>query len=45
MTVKFYDKIIDLVAREGSHSVGSRCDQIIGSKRILGNFERRIAAN
>ena len=31
MNVKYYDKHADLFAREGSHNVGSRCKQILGS--------------
>lgn len=33
MVVKFYDKIMDLISREGSHMVGSRINAIVGSKR------------
>ena len=42
MVVKAYDKIIDLVAREGSHLVGSRIATILGSTYQLGLFEKRI---
>ena len=40
--VKFYDKILDLVAREGCHIVGSRIFTILGAKYSLGLFEKRI---
>lgn len=33
MTVKFYDKLLDLVAREGTHQVGSRMATVLGSSR------------
>ena len=42
LVVKFYDKLTDLVARDGSHIVGSRIDSILGSKRHLTLFESRI---
>ena len=31
MTVKFYDKLLELVAREGTHQVGSRMATVLGS--------------
>ena len=43
LKIKFYDKILDLIAREGTHSVGSRAAIILGSKRQLTVFENRIS--
>ena len=40
--VKAYDKLIDLIAREGSFMVGSRASVILGSKHHLGKFEKKI---
>jgi hypothetical protein len=44
MNVKFYDKVIDLISREGSHNIGSRFRHIIGSSRSMGTFEERLRA-
>ena len=38
MNIKFYDKILDLVGRESTYTVGSRLKEIIGSKRWLDSF-------
>ena len=38
MTIKIYDKILDLVSREGSKPIGSRLSEIIGSRRNLGQM-------
>ena len=42
LNVKIYDKVIDLFAREGTQHVGSRIKQILGSKRNLSIFEKRL---
>ena len=42
LVVKAYDKIQELVARDGSHLVGSRIRTILGSTKGLGLFEKRI---
>ena len=39
---KFYDKIIDFVARDGSHLVGSRITEILGFKHTLHFFNPRV---
>ena len=39
LTVKFYDKLVDLISREGTHPVGGRISQIVGAKRTLTAFE------
>ena len=39
---KFYDKIIDFVARDGSYLVGSRITEILGSKQTLHFFNPRV---
>ena len=31
LAIKFYDKVLDLVARDGCHLVGSRIATILGS--------------
>ena len=35
MTVKFYDKILDLIGREGCLPVGSRLSKVLGSKNYV----------
>jgi hypothetical protein len=45
MVVKIYDKIADLVAREGTHPIGSRINEVIGCKRKLDKFNRRLRAS
>ena len=42
LVLKIYDKILDLVSRDGCHVVGSRISTILGSSRKLGLFEKRI---
>lgn len=42
MTVKVYDKILDLVGREHQYSIGSRINEVIGSKRLLNPLNRRV---
>jgi len=41
-TIKMYDKIQDLVARDGSGLVGSRCDLMLGAKRSVNAFQKKI---
>ena len=38
ITIKFYDKILDLVGREGCLPVGSRLSTILGAKTKLGSM-------
>ena len=40
--IKIYDKIIDLIAREGYAIVGSRVSDILRSKRSLTLFNKQI---
>lgn len=42
MVLKIYDKMMDLLAREGRHLVGSRVSEILGSKRHLSTFNMRL---
>jgi hypothetical protein len=42
MTIKFYDKVADLVARDNIQAVGSRCNALMGSKRHLDLFDKRL---
>ena len=42
LVVKLYDKLLDLIARDGSHIVGSRINTILGSKQQLSTFDSRI---
>ena len=42
LVIKAYDKVLDLVAREGRHLVGSRISVILGSKQSLSVFEKKI---
>ena len=43
MIVKFYDKLLDLVAREGTHQVGSRMATVLGSSHKLNVFNKRLS--
>ena len=43
LKIKYYDKVVDLVAREATHLVGSRTAEIVGSKRALSTFNERLA--
>ena len=45
MKIKFYDKFLDLIAREACHPIGSRFSQIVGSRNSIGPFERTICNN
>lgn len=42
LVVKIYDKLLDLIARDGCHIVGSKLTTILGAKRLLTQFEKRI---
>lgn len=42
LTVKIYDKMVDLVVRDGALTVGSRINNILGSKYTLSIFEKRL---
>ena len=42
LVVKVYDKVLDLIARDGINLVGSRISTILGSSRQLGLFEKRL---
>ena len=42
LVVKFYDKLLDLIARDGTHLVGSRIATILGCKQQLTLFDKRI---
>ena len=45
MIVKFYDKLLDLVAREGTHQVGSRMATVLGSSHKLSVFNKRLSSS
>ena len=38
LNVKIYDKLLDLVARDSTHLVGSSLKEILGCKRTLTSF-------
>ena len=42
LVIKVYDKVLDLMTRNGSHLVGSRIATILGSSRQLSLFEKRL---
>ena len=42
LNVKFYDKMLDLVSREGSHPVGSRIATIVGATKTKDAFTHRV---
>ena len=41
--IKLYDKILDLVARDGINLVGSRIAAILGQKRNVTTFDKRVS--
>ena len=43
MVIKFYDKLMDLLGREGSHQVGSRLHTVLGCSNQLSVFQRQIS--
>ena len=42
LNVKFYEKIIDLMSREGLLPVGSRISKIVGSTQVKDAFHHRV---
>ena len=42
LVIKVYDKVLDLIARDGINLVGSRISTILGSSRKLGLFEKLL---
>ena len=42
LVIKFYDKMLDLISRESYHIVSSRVSEILGSKRTLNSFNKRL---
>ena len=42
MTVKFYDKVLDLIGREGCKCVSSRCSHILCSRRVANSVEQSM---
>ena len=44
LTLKLYDKIVDLVSREGSAMVGSRIAQVIGSRITPNKYTTRLSS-
>lgn len=42
LKVKVYDKMLDLISRDGCHLVGSRVDHILGSSGQFNTFIKRV---
>lgn len=42
MTIKAYDKIMDLIGRDGCKAVGSRLRKVLGTGRVTGCIEERV---
>jgi len=42
MKVKVYDKILELVGRDGRHLVGSRVNQVVGAVRNSDMVQKKI---
>jgi hypothetical protein len=42
MKIKVYDKILELMGRDGCKSVGSKVKEIFGFNRIIEKFKRRF---
>ena len=43
LVVKFYDKLMDLIGREGYHQVGSRLPSVLGCTYGLSVFQKEIS--
>ena len=43
-TIKVYDKVLELISRDGKNLVGSRCRTIVGSQRKFNDFSRKLQA-
>ena len=43
-TIKVYDKVLELISRDGRNLVGSRCRTIVGSQRKFNDFSRKLQA-
>ncbi len=42
MNIKLYEKVLELIGRDGFKLVGSKIKEIVGSKRSVGKFENRF---
>ena len=43
-TIKVYDKVLELISRNGKNLVGSKCSTIVGSKNKVNYFSRKLQA-
>lgn len=43
LNIKIYDKVLDLAGRNGTHLVGSRFAELLGCKRHLSVFNKRLS--
>ena len=43
-TIKVYDKVLELISRNGKNLVGSKCAMIVGSKKKVNYFSRKLQA-
>ena len=43
-TIKVYDKVLELISRNGKNLVGSKCATIVGSKKKVNCFSRKLQA-
>ena len=41
LNIKIYDKILDLIGRDGIQRIGSRCNRVLGAKREYNSMVRR----
>ena len=44
LNIKIYDKLLDLVSRDGTQAVGSRLYHIIGGNEQVNEFTKRVHA-
>ena len=42
LTFKVYDKVLELISRDGTNLVGSKCATIVGSKRKVNLFSHKL---
>jgi len=43
MVIKMYDKIVELVGRDGTNLVGSQINKVVGAVRNIDKLQRKIS--
>lgn len=42
LKIKFYDKVMETVGRDGYKQVGSKCSRIVGATRVLDDLNLKF---